>query len=144
MRRMGLLIVAAALLLPGCRKAANGPGETPEATFEAFNNAMTSAAYADAAALIDYDALAKAANPDWDSFPPGQQQQIAAKMAADAATRLAAMGYPAEGMAVSGSVINGARASLKVDGGGKSLKLELARSEAGWKIVAGLPTMTTS
>jgi len=96
-----------------------------------------------AAGLLDYDALAQAANSDWDSFPSGQQHQITTKMREDAAGRLAAMGYPATGMTVSGTVIAGARATLAAAGGGQSLTLTLAQTEAGWQIVAGLPTMTT-
>jgi len=142
MRRTGLLILAAALLLPGC-KSASGPGETPEATFEAFDTAMKAGNYRDASALVDFDALAKAANPDWDSIPPGQQTQITGKMREDAAGRLKAMGYPSEGLMVSGSVVNGDQAKLAASGGSLSLKLGMARTEAGWQIVSGLPTMTT-
>ncbi len=143
MRRTGLLALAAALLLGGCGQPKTGAGETPEATFEAFDTAMRAGSYAAAAGLLDYDALAQAANSDWDSFPSGQQHQITTKMREDAAGRLAAMGYPATGMTVSGTVIAGARATLAAAGGGQSLKLTLAQTEAGWQIVAGLPTMTT-
>ena len=142
MRRwaMGL---AGVMMLAGCgHKAATG-GETPDATFAQFDQAMQAGEYDQAAALIDYDYLAQQANPDWDSIPPGQQREITGKMAEDAAGRLKAMGYPSGGMTSPGMVANGDSAMLKASGGGQALSLGMTKTEAGWRIISGLPTMTT-
>ncbi len=139
MRRFGWLLVT--LTLAGCKSP---QATSPAGCFAQFNDAMGRSDYAAAAELIDFDAIAAAANPDWDSFPAGQRTQITARMRDDTEAGLRSMGYPAGGMTAGAPAVDGQDATVVATGGGKTLTLTLRQGQQGWRIVGGVPGMTTS
>lgn len=141
MTRLRPLLLALPLLA-ACQPKASL--DTPAAAFETFNQAMKSGDAEAAADVVDFDLIAAAANPDWDSIPPGQRGQITDKMREDTVKGLTSTGYPSEGMTAAAGAPAGDTATVTATGGGQSLTLRLKQTDGGWKIVDGVPGMTTS
>jgi len=60
-------------LLGGCGGKVT---KTPESTVRAYVNLMKAGKWQDAALLWDYDARARAGNPDWDTLSPSDRRLI--------------------------------------------------------------------
>lgn len=150
MARMPIrLQIAAALLftcgLAGC--AGGGPAtaaETPEALFAAFDKAMVSGDYEAAAALVNYDAQASAENENMDVTAKSQRNLISGKMKEATVAGLKAWGWPQGGLKPDAPQVQGDRALITANGGGKVVSLSLASSAEGWQIVGGVPGMTSN
>lgn len=141
MHRLRLAAVVALVTgLVGCKPS---PPNSPLATFEAFDRAMRSGDTKAASELVDYDALGRQGNPDWDSFPPSQQKLIAAKMREATEAGLGAWDYPAEGMVADPPQIDVNEATVTARGGGRELQLQMGKSGDRWWITGGVPGMTS-
>ncbi len=93
-RIRGALVVLLALALTlGCggKSPTEASGASAEEAALAVAKALQEGEPARAAAYWAYDAEARAQNPDWDSFPPGQRGQIKAKLRESKAGELQAM-----------------------------------------------------
>jgi len=143
--RLKLCLAGALLALCGCHGGgAVTSADSPKALFEAFDTAMRAGNYDQAAALVDYEAQASKANPDVDTGA-GKfgQKHITDKMKEATTAGLKGLGYPADGMKPEATIEQGGHATVKANGGGKSITLEMAQSGDGWKIVGGVPGMTS-
>lgn len=134
----------AVLLVAGCggKQAAPAAASDPKALFQQFDQAMMTKQLAQVAGMIDFAAQAAAENPDFDTFPASQQKLILDKMREDTVSQLAQMAYPTGGLQPGEPEIAGDTATVRSTDG--SVALSLKKSGAGWKIVGGLPGMTSS
>jgi hypothetical protein len=145
MRRLAAGALAAMALLGGCGKGGGtSSADSPQALFDLFDAAMKAGRFEQAAALVDYEAQANKANPDVDTGA-GKfgQKQITDKMREATTAGLKSLGYPSDGMKAAAPVVTGATATVSATGGGKSITLQMANGGEGWKIVGGVPGMTS-
>ncbi|MBI2298682.1 MAG: hypothetical protein HYU66_06980 [Armatimonadetes bacterium] len=144
---MGRLAWIGCVVLPfaalcGCKQAADL--SSPEKTFAAFDAALKGGDSAAAAELVDYDYLAQQGNEDLGTAAKQQQKLITDKMREDTAKGLGSMGYPSGGMQAGPAQVSGEQATITAQGEGKSLTLQFRNGGDGWKIVGGIPGMTTT
>lgn len=132
------------LLCAGCggKKSPTTAAADPKDLFAQFDHAMMTKQLAGVAALIDFAAQAAAENPDFATFPKSQQKLITDKMREDTIAQLAQMPYPAGGLQAAEPQVAGDSATIASTDG--TVRLTLKKTADGWRIVGGLPGMTSA
>ncbi|NLO74121.1 MAG: hypothetical protein GX100_08475 [candidate division WS1 bacterium] len=130
-------LLVAGLALAGC----GGGQNTPEGAAQAFLEAVQKGDGEAVAKLYDYVAMARVANPDWDSIPEGQRGLIVKKVAEDQARALAAQIPQMQQIyqdAQTGNVIeNGETATVQLTGPGSPPALNLVNRDGKWLLAGG-------
>lgn len=131
-----LLALLATLLLAGCGGKETIAKATPQATAEAFIEAMAEADYDLVAAGFDYETNARRDNPDWDTFGQSQRNLIVGKLQENKARELQALaGMFASGEASVGDVEEqGDTATVTINAGANTLELEMNNIEGQWYV----------
>ncbi|HCA46700.1 MAG TPA: hypothetical protein DEP45_04865 [Armatimonadetes bacterium] len=129
---VGLIAI---VLLCGCGGRDTIAGPTPQATAQAFVDAMKAGEYDTVAAGFDYETYARANNEDWDSIPSGQQTQIFHKLQEEKAQELQALAGMFAGEASVGQVQEqGTSASAIINAGANALTLRMTQAEGEWRV----------
>ncbi len=130
------LAALATLLLTGC---GGGPrsiaGETPQATAQAFIDAMAQEQYESIARGWDFEAYARRQNPDWDTFGESQRNLIVQKLRDDQVSRIEAMAGIFAGGAQIGEPEQGpGRAIVPITAGGRTMRMSMTERDGLWYI----------
>jgi|LSQX01.2.fsa_nt_gb hypothetical protein len=132
---LSAVALLAIVLLGGCGGRDTIAGTTPEATAQAFVDAMKAGEYDTVAAGFDYETYARANNEDWDSIPSGQQTQIFHKLQEEKAQELQALAGMFAGEASVGQVqAQGGSASAIINAGANSLTLRMMQADGEWRV----------
>ena len=132
---LSTIALVAIVLLGGCGGRDTIAGTTPEATAQAFVDAMKAGEYDTVAAGFDYETYARANNEDWDSIPSGQQTQIFHKLQDEKAQELQALAGMFAGEASVGQVqAQGGSASAIINAGANSLTLRMMQADGEWRV----------
>ena len=133
--QLSTIALVAILVLCGCGGRDTIAGTTPEATAQAFVEAMKAGEYDTVAAGFDYETYARANNEDWDSIPSGQQTQIFHKLQEEKAQELQALAGMFAGEASVGLVqAQGGSASAIINAGANSLTLRMMQADGEWRV----------
>ena len=140
-----LALLALSLLLPllaGCGESDTIAGSTPQATAEAFVEAMQAGEYEKVAKGFDYETYARRENPDWDSIPQSQRNLIVEKLQEDRAGQLQAMAGMMTGEVTVGEVQQqGDTATVNILAGANSVVLGMREIDGEW-LVATMAEIT--
>jgi hypothetical protein len=132
---LGLLVTVMALA--GC----GGDQNTPEGTAQAFLDAVKKGDAPAVAKLYDYVAMARVANPDWDSIPEGQRGLIVKKVAEDQAkvieTQIAQLQQTYKDAQVGTVTESEETATVQLTGAGNPPALNLVNREGKWLVAGG-------
>jgi hypothetical protein len=129
------LALLATLLLAGCSEDDTIARATPQATAEAFIEAMQAGEYEKIAAARDYETWARQQNPDWDTFSPSARDLIVDKLQEDEAEKMAALAGMFTGEAsVSDVQEQGNTATATLSVGANALTLRMNKIEGKWHI----------
>ncbi len=134
---MILLMTVASTVLVGCGGEATIAGDTPEATANAFVEAMKAKEYDKVAAGFDYETYARQQNPDWDTFGESQRNLIVDKLQEDKAEEIEALaGMFAGGEATISNVKQkDDEAGATINAGANKLVLHLIHTDGKWLIL---------
>ena len=132
-----VLLAAATVAAPGCRKAAPKPAATAEAAAQQFVAVVQAGEFERAARMMDYESTARSQNENWEDIPPGQRDQIIAKLRGDQATilRQTHAKYGAD-LKVAGSVPAADSTLVTLTGTGGDLPLYVVQTAQGWRVRA--------
>ncbi len=122
--------MAAALVGSGCSKG--GGGSSPEAVAKAFVAALQAGDYAKAADMMAWDDIARAQNPDWDSFPSSQRSLIIGKLKEQMQQTLQQIAARAQGAQVGNVAVSGDTAQARAG----MLTITLKQTGGQWKVLS--------
>lgn len=136
---VGLTIVAllVAALVAGCGGKTSIAGSTPEATANAFIEAMKAGQYDRVAAGFDYETDARRENPDWDSFGEHQRDLIVEKLAERKAREVEALAGMFSGEASLTDIQKQSQtATAAVTAGANTIILRMRLTDGEWQLVS--------
>jgi len=123
------------LLLTGCGGKDTIAGETPQATAEAFVEAMKAGEYDRVAAGFEFETYARANQENWDDIPVGQRNEIIGRLREDQSNRLRGLAGMFMGEASVGEVQQQAdSATATITAGANTLVLGMKQVEGRWLI----------
>ncbi len=126
------MALTAAVIPGGCggKRAA-----TPEAAARGFLEALEAGDMKAAADLVAWHEMARASNPDWDSFPTSQKNLIVSRVREQSQGSLEALAGLLQGAQVGETSSSGGATAVTVTSGATQFMLGAIETDKGWKVL---------